>query len=179
MPTRPTILFASFDNGSDPLRQSWARFREQVNIRSHAAAVSHFLREDAPVQPSTKASVNSVESGIWRLLAPNNRELGRSSFLYTSFAASRRHVLEMQQSVEEISIVTVRGPVAGSYGWFASFRGKADMTCSRWFSSASASRDASMAAVDALANALIGDLPSRTTSSGRRTTRSTSAPSAW
>lgn len=171
MPTLPTILFSAFQSGADPQRQSWARFREQVNTRSNAnlTAVSRQMGDQVAIRASV-ASTGEDESGIWRLLAPNNRELGRSSFLYASFGAARGHVLRLR-GAESLAATTVAGPLAQSFGWFVSLRGVPVMTCTRWFGSAAASNEASRAALAAFAVAVVGEAPLRATSSGRRTTR--------
>lgn len=169
MPTLPTILFSSFLSGDDPLRHSWARFREQVNTRA---------RLDATASPNSKgaagaavASITSDEAGIWRLLAPNNRELGRSSHLYGTFRGARDHVLKMRGEQGTLSLSIVRGPLAQTFGWFIESHGAPVMTCTRWYSSATASAEAGRAALEAFANAVIGEAALRTTSSGRRTSR--------
>jgi len=171
VPTLPTILFSSFQSGADPQRQAWSRFREQVNTRSHIAQTAHAPQPGGRTAPSLPvATLGHNESGIWRLLAPNNRELGRSSFLYSSFVAARGHVLTLREG-EGITAQTVRGPHPESYGWFAALRGVPVMTCTRWYASASASKEAGLAAVAAFAAAIVGQAPLRATSSGRRTAR--------
>lgn len=181
MPTLPTVLFSAFQSGADPQRQSWARFREQVNTRSNAAltAVSSQLGMQTPVR-ATVASAGDDESGIWRLLAPNNRELGRSSFLYGSFTAAHSHVLRLRGS-ESLTTTTVAGPLAQTFGWFISLKGVPVMTCTRWFGSAAASTEAAQAALAAFTVAVVGEAPLRATSSGRRTTRAgrNGAQAAW
>jgi hypothetical protein len=181
VPTFPTILFSAFQSGADPQRQSWARFREQVNTRSNAAltAISPQLGERSPVQARV-ASSGDDESGIWRLLAPNNRELGRSSFLYGTFSAARNHVLQLR-GAESLATSTVAGPLAQSFGWFISLRGVPVMTCTKWLGSAAASNEAAHAALAAFMAAVVGEAPLRATSSGRRTTRAgrNGAPAAW
>lgn len=171
MPTLPTVLFSSFQSGADPQRQAWARFREQVNTRSlNAATALSPQLAGRPVPSPLVATAGQDESGIWRLLAPNNRELARSSFLYSSFTSARNHVLQLKGS-EALSATTVRGPHPESYGWFVALKGVPIMTCTRWFGTAAASADAGRAALAALATAVVGSAPLRATSSGRRTTR--------
>lgn len=169
MPTLPTILFSSFHSGNDPLRLSWARFREQVNTRARAGATASPGRPLVP-RPVV-ASLSSDEAGIWRLLAPNNRELGRSSFLYSTFNGAREHVLQLRDDQTQISATVVRGPVVASFGWFLELHGTPAMTCIRWYGTAAASADAAQSAIDAFATAVVGEAALRTTSSGRRTAR--------
>jgi hypothetical protein len=182
MPTLPTILFSAFQSGADPQRQSWARFREQVNTRSHAAstATSSSVVNRARAQAAPVASTGQDESGIWRLLAPNNRELGRSSFLYGTFAAAHGHVLQLREA-EGLVAATVSGPLAQSFGWFITLKSMPIMTCTRWYPNAAASTDAARAALAAFSVAVVGDAPLRATSSGRRTTRAPrpGARAAW
>lgn len=169
MPTLPTILFSSFQSGSDPLRLSWARFREQVNTRARAGSMAS-PRAGGAHRPAV-ATAASDEAGIWRLLAPNNRELGRSSFLYSTFRGARDHVLQLRDDQGQLSAAIVRGPLAESFGWFIELQGTPAMTCTRWYSNAGAASVASRAALDALAIAIVGEAALRATSSGRRTTK--------
>lgn len=171
MPALPTILFSSFHSGADPQRQSWARFREQVNTRSSASLVV----VSSPEQPASAArrplaSSGDGESGIWRLLAPNNRELARSSFLYGSFAAAHQHVIRLR-GADALTSSTVAGPLAQSFGWFVAWRGVPVMTCTKWFGSVSSSNEAAQAALASFMRAVVSDAPLRSTTSGRRTTR--------
>lgn len=171
MPTLPTILFSAFQSGADPQRQSWARFREQLSTRSPSTATARASGlHGRPPAPAPVATSGHDESGIWRLLAPNNRELGRSSFLYGTFSAAREHVLQLRGS-DGLVVTTVPGPLAEVFGWFVSFRGTPVMTCTRWYGSAAASMEAGRAALAAFGLAVVGDAPLRATSSGRRTTR--------
>ncbi len=171
MPTLPTILFSSFQSGADPQRQAWARFREQVNTRSQATMTALSPQLTGRATPASPvATAGQDESGIWRLLASNNRELGRSSFLYSSFTAARGHVLQLRE-IETLVAVTVRGPHPESFGWFAAMRGVPVMTCTRWYGGAAASAEAARAALAAFSAAVVGEAPLRVTSSGRRTTR--------
>jgi len=175
VPTLPTILFSAFQSGADPQRQSWARFREQVNTRSNAHLTAGRERT-----PSAVASTGHDESGIWRLLAPNNRELGRSSFLYGSFSAARSHVVQLR-GADSLTVATVAGPHPESFGWFIARAGVPVMTCTRWYGNAAASTEAARSALAAFALAVVGESALRATSSGRRTTRAPrpGTPTAW
>ena len=171
MPALPTILFSSFQSGADPQRQSWARFREQVNTSSNAILTAGRHESTGSQMSSLPVASNAEgESGIWRLLAPNNRELGRSSFLYGSFSAAHNHVLRMR-GVETLAVSTVTGPIAQSFGWFIALRGVPVMTCTKWFGSAAASNEAARSALAAFSEAVVTSSPLRSTSSGRRTNR--------
>lgn len=182
MPTLPTILFSAFQSGADPQRQSWARFREQVNTRSLAVvpAAAPSIADRSSRARVAVASTGQDESGIWRLLAPNNRELGRSSFLYGTFRAARSHVLQLRDA-DGLVATTVPGPLAESYGWFISLKGVPVMTCTRWYGNPASSAEAGRAALAAFALAIVGEAPLRATSSGRRTTRAprNGAAAAW
>lgn len=168
MPALPTILFSSFPTENDPLRQSWARFRDQVQARTHTAGVA---MSPELVQRAAPRTAAVVRSGLWRLLAPNNRELGRSSFLYTTFVDARAHVLKLRDELDRLVPATVVGILAEEHGWVVSLAGHVVMTCTHWYPSTAAAREAALAAIASLGNATVSEAPLRTTSSGRRTTR--------
>lgn len=148
------MLFASFRAPNDPLRGAWAQFRAQVH------------RPPVLAQPPAE-----VQVGIWRLLAPNNRELARSAAAYTTFAAARAHVLEIQCSTAELHPVIVMDAEHG-YGWCAESDGVVVMTCARWQPTAAMAISAATTAGLALASAEVAGRPLRMTRSGRRTPRS-------
>ena len=143
MPGNPTVLFSPFRSSADPLRVAWTNFRELVH---------NSLDEDNKASGSTRTPggfaniggtgrpagnvanaapslppANQV-SGLWRLLAPNHREIARSSYIYSTFLGARTHVLNLQESTAATVIVTVHGPTAGTHGWYITVRGKPVMT---------------------------------------------------
>jgi hypothetical protein len=151
------VLFASFRVPNDPLRRAWAQFRAQVHR--------------PPVLPQPPAE---VQVGIWRLLASNNRELARSAAAYTTFAAARAHVLEIQFAAADLHPVIVTDPEHG-YGWCVESGGVVVMTCARWQATAALASSAAKTAGLAIASADIAGLPLRMTPSGRRTRRALGA----
>jgi hypothetical protein len=152
VPGAPTILFASFRLPNDPLRRAWAQFRAQIE------------------RPSPASPPADVQVGIWRLLASNNRELGRSAAAYATFAEARAHVLAIQASGPELHAAIVAAPEHG-YGWCLETRDVVVMTCVRWHATAALAFAAARTAQVALLAAEVSPMPHRMTRSGRRTPR--------
>jgi hypothetical protein len=158
----PHVLFLAFASRSDPMQKAWTRFRDMFanDDPRDVANVSMSVSEPA------KATANGY-SGIWRLLAPNNREVGRSAFLYRSFASSRAHVVELQANVDAMAVTTFDGPRAGTHGWFVSIDDVAVMTCGRWYETVGTSVEAVTRALDTLRFAVVTDAPRRFDALGR------------
>lgn len=146
------------------------RFREQAHLSVEPFPPVARMSSGASEPPT----VATQPTGIWRLLAPNNRELGRSSFVYGSFQAARGHVLQLRESRDSLTAITIAGPFGENYGWVVTLGDATVMTCSRWVTTASAALAAAAGAIGAFTSADIAELPLRTTSSGRRTSRSPS-----
>jgi len=157
MAGNPTVLFSPFRSSTDPLRVAWTNFREMVhNALDQANKASDSARTPGgfaniggtgrpagnvanatPALPPTNQT-----SGFWRLLAPNHREIARSSYIYSSFVGARAHVLKLGENTAAMVIVTVHGPTAGTHGWYITVDGKPVMTCTRWYETTHASLDA-------------------------------------
>jgi len=172
MTSRPTVLFASFRSEDDPLRRSWTDFRDQLGAL--AAPIGRLRQEKTLIKRrSGNATIPAEGSGIWRLLAPNNRELARSSYIYSSFTLARDHVVRLHGDASELAVSVVRGPVPGSYGWFLSLNTTPVMMGPRWYERSNTCRSAAQGALLAFQSARIAEAPLRTTPSGRRTRQTT------
>ena len=134
MSTTPRVVFWSFVSPSDPMRESWNRFRDSVVTTATAPK-----------------SVSTEPAGIWRLLAVNNRELGRSAHLYPDAAAARAHVNRLRERLDDLEITPVSGPKPGSRGWYMTLDKRIVLTCGRWYGAAASSSEAAAACRDALA----------------------------
>ncbi|WP_232498970.1 hypothetical protein [Agromyces humatus] len=168
------VRFAVFDSDTDPMLQAWARFREPFVGRPQGTRPTR-----APVAPlgnagsivavarSTARSGAQRWPGIWRLLASNNRELGRSSLFYDSFDAACAHVRRLQAQCAELEITVVAGPHNASRGWVVWHEGVTVMTCGRWYNSTSTGAASALGALAALPHAIIADDADRSASSGR------------
>jgi len=143
--TSASVVFSAFNSASDPRLQGWLTFRSQ--LQSDDAAPERRV--------ATARNAWSVRSGIWRLLASNSRELGRSSSVYTSFAAARAHVLALQAGVDDMVATTVTGPSSGTHGWVVTVDDVAVMTSGRWYGTTSTTRDACAGALAAFRGALV------------------------
>lgn len=140
MSSVPAMVFAAFASETDPRFVGWNTMRRQLQGQPSAAAASEPLR----LPP---------HSGIWRLLAPNNRELARSARLYAGEAAAAEHFLELQGRVDRFEVIPAHGPVVTANGWLAVLDGRVVMTSARWYEGQASSRAAAAGALAALAEA--------------------------
>jgi hypothetical protein len=154
--TTASIVFSSFASAADPMPRAWTRFRDRLTA-TDARAV------DRPADPP------SGPVCVWRLLASNNRELGRSAELYRSFDEARESVFDARLVRDDFEIRSVHGPTAGTHGWFAHERDAPPlMTCGRWYGAQAASIDAARHSLDAFRRATVLAEGHRRLSSDRR-----------
>ena len=143
MTTSASIVFSSFTSAADPMPRAWSRFRDQLTAPS-----------ERPIDRLSDPQAGPV--CVWRLLASNNRELGRSALIYRSFDDARSAVFEARLQRRDIEIRSVHGPNAGTHGWFAH---EADapplMTCGRWYGAHAASVDAAQHSIEAFFEATV------------------------
>lgn len=110
-------------------------------------------RETRPAGRSTPAG----STGVWRILATNNRELCRAAHVYPSFGRAHGHVLRLRERLDELVVVPVVGPRPGSRGWYMTLGGVVVVTCGRWYGSTASSAEAAEASLEALRTAVIAD----------------------
>ena len=169
-----------FRSSDDPALHSWLRFRDsrlRHRASNGAAATLEGSAGSAVVgapgtAPSARpdrrvAGAESGAPGFWRLVASNNRELGRSFLLYRGFEHARSHVDLVQADPEALEVVYVSGPHQGARGWVITHEGAPVLTCSRWYDSLSARAAAATGALAALPTARVAGLPDRSGPSGR------------
>ena len=133
---------------------------------------SHGLPTVAVADPGHPGHIgHSGHSGIWRLLASNSRELGRSSSVYGSFTGARAHVLELKDQCDAMVATVVTGPSAGTHGWVVAIGERIVMTAGRWYGAASASREAAAGTIEAFRVALVAEDARHATEAGRRGSR--------
>jgi hypothetical protein len=149
------VRFTEFLAPEDPMLLAWARFRSALAGPSGVEPHAH------PIQ------VAHPQSGLWRLLATNNRELGRSFLLYRRYESARAHVEQLQRDPDGLAIKLIHGPHNGSRGWIITAAEAPVMTCSRWYSSSSAGSIAAAGALEAFRGAVLTDAPDRSDASGR------------
>lgn len=162
MSPSPHIVFVSFRSMDDPRLTGWATNRERLGNGSATAAIGNASRgpgstPSRATRVSTAASEEQGLLGIWRLLASNNRELGRSASIYSSFAEARLHVLALQMLADDMVVSTVTGPSAGTHAWMVAVTDTIVMTSGRWYGAASAGREAGAASIRALQGAVVVD----------------------
>ncbi|WP_167040798.1 hypothetical protein [Salinibacterium sp. ZJ454] len=149
------MAFTEFLVPDDPMRLAWARFRSTL------AGPPRVLHKTSPTQTP------NPQSTLWRLLATNNRELGRSFLLYHSFEAARAHIQQVQARPDSLKIEHMPALNNGLRGWIIMAADAPVMTCSRWYSSLSTGAEAASRALEALRTAELADSPDRSDASGR------------
>lgn len=78
-------------------------------------------RSSAFVWPGSQA-LSRVGWVAWRLLAANNRELGRGYGVHRDHPACRRAILQLQRDIDRVDAVP-RADTSGRWIWQASVRG--------------------------------------------------------
>ncbi len=176
MSATPRIVFSTFSSTFDPMFLAWARFLRSVEVSGRpiagilkAQAESSIVpvtgdqlsrRPDAQVSVAGSTGTGSA-CGVWRILASNNRELGRSARAYTSHASAIAHVLALRSAVGELQLTTVNGNRTGMHGWYLSHGRRPVITCGRWYGAAASGATAAAAALEALSEALVEETARR------------------
>lgn len=162
--TRPSanarIVFDTFRSPTDPRLAAWLSFRARVL----PTAASPALLAQRPVDGAPKEGV----FGVWRLLATNNRELGRGSSLHASPDAAWVDAETMSSRSDELTPSIVRGTLSMRHGWALRLAGEPVLICSRWYESPGESAAAARAARENLGRASIVRVVNIGTRSGRR-----------
>ena len=173
-PAHARVVFGGFTDGDDPMLLAWARFRDRVI----GAAGLHEPALGVRVVRSGEHE-HTEPRGVWRLLASNNRELGRSAHPFESFDSARLQVIRLRVDADLLETVAVHGPVAGTHGWVVLSDGAPVMTCGRWFGSDATATDAAKAAVETLCCAEVSDDAHLMTARGQRSRRSPEDSGGW
>lgn len=165
--------------------QSWMRFRSQlVSAFGEPGGVDAGEPMAKRRRGETASSVIAnpphprPHPGFWRLLASNNREVGRSFLLYDSFHRAQAHVTQIQAEPDALAVSLVRMQRTGARGWVITFEDSPVMMCSRWYDSVSTGITAAEGALAALPNATLAPAPDQSSASGRFRRRTVHAPDA-
>ena len=169
----PYVLFMGFPSRDAAGLAAWTAFRELVGVGAGLGVVAEPTRSRVARSPHTVGH----QVGIWRLLAPNNREIGRSAFLFGTFAAARTNVSQLKEQTAEMIATPFHGPTSGSHGWFVSVSGRLVFTCARWYETASLSLEAAAGAIAAFRHAHITEHPRRPAS--RQAGESSASELSW
>ena len=181
------IVFTSFAARTDPMLAAWSRFQAELDgVDARARRSGHASEPvgtttardisqpdsraplDARAQPDARAQADARTKAtralaepavVWRLLAPNNRELARSAHLYRTITDAERHAVQLQNSADDLDVTLVLGPRPGMRGWVAASRGIVVLTCGRWYGGAAANSESAAAAVQLIATAAIARSP--------------------
>lgn len=143
--------------------QKWIRFRNEIIGDPSVSLASP--RGGKAIASSSAAPRSAADLGdgvlYWRLVASNNRELGRSAFLYQSVEQARRHVERIMSVAAELKIDAVADRPALRRGWVLSQDATPVMTSARWYSSSSTSVSSAASALAALRGARVLQGPVR------------------
>ena len=168
------IVFTSFAARTDPMLAAWSRFQAELDgadaraqrsgntPASFATAAAEMSQPDARAHADARtkdARALAEPAVVWRLLAPNNRELARSAHLYRTIVDAERHAVQLQNTADELDVSLVLGPRPGMRGWVAAHRGIVVLTCGRWYGGAAANSESAAAAVLLIATAAIARSP--------------------
>jgi hypothetical protein len=157
----PSFIFLGFPSTADRRFVGWKSFRESIAAGRRLDDVGSTAAIDAGV-------IEFPRVGIWRLVASNHRELGRSWAAYPSFRAARDHVVRLQSAVDEIEVSPIKGVSPSQNGWVASLHGEPVLSSGRWFGASSTSLHSAVTTLAAFETAVIADAA---WSSGRDTER--------
>lgn len=173
MRSLPSMVFSTFMSATDSRYLGWQAFGRQVHSQLGADSVratDSSAAEGRSIDPNRSTDIRGVDqrvtnagtsqvtpaqSGVWRLLAPNNRELARSARLYGSEVAAATHFIELQQLVHRLEIAVVHGAVHGAYAWVALLGSAMVMTAGRAYEGTAATRGAMGGALAALKTARV------------------------
>lgn len=145
--------------------QKWIRFRNTI-LGDAPVALGTPPAGRSPKASSSTARSSHPGGGVlyWRLVASNNRELGRSALLYQSVDQARRHVERIMSAAAELKIDAVADRSALRRGWVLSLEAAPVMTSARWYTSSSTSVSSAMSALAALQGARVLVGPTRAAS---------------
>jgi hypothetical protein len=69
----------------------------------------------------------------WRMVGPNNRELGRSAATFAGYPACRGAVAELQSTVDGLAVSIVSDPATGRWSWRGEVAATPVAMCGRWY----------------------------------------------
>ncbi|MFG6403660.1 MULTISPECIES: hypothetical protein [unclassified Microbacterium] len=169
LPRRATIggrvVFDTFRSVYDPMLDSWLVFRAQILPDVSATP------PDIIAAGSDRERSRAGRYGVWRILATNNRELGRGTGLFATPTDAMQTVTALQRDAPLLAAAVVRGSAPMTHGWVLRREGEPVMTSSRWYESASEAATAARTARAVLGVATIANGVNIGTQSGRRLRR--------
>ena len=158
--TRASIALRSFPSVDEPMVQKWMRFRNTI-VADHSVAHTPDRATSTPGDRPARALIGPSEGVVvyWRFVASNNRELGRSSFLYQSVEQAARHVERIIGSVARLRADTLTDATPSRRGWVMTLDGVPVMTSARWYSSSSSCAASAALALSSLRDARLVSPP--------------------
>lgn len=173
MPQAARFVVQAFADDRDPMLHAWLRFRDAVAAAEPVEAERHLAVAAAPVGrlPQPRLVDDAPHITVWRLLAPNNRELARSARCYATPDDALAHLAALREHAGGLRVATVAGSQAERHGWYLSLGLVPVLTCSRWYGVQSASLESADAARRAMAEAPIEERVQVLNGSRRRPAR--------
>lgn len=159
------VSFRVMPSVDDPMVQKWMRFRNAV---VPGVAVAHPPEKSGRSADGSKVSGETSGAVYWRLVASNNRELGRSFYLYQNAEQARRHVERITTITGRLDVTAVVDGSTTRRGWVLNAEGGPVMTCARWYTSSSTAAAAAVSALSALRTARLLPAPAAHFSARRR-----------
>jgi len=145
-----SIVFTTFDSAGDRRLVGWGAFRRALVSSRQIGEPTCELES-----PDPGGEGDGAGATVWRLLAPNNRELGRSWAVYRSRAEAVRHLEVLRGEAHELAVIGLRGAHSSQYGWVATAAGRAVMTTGRWFGASSTGYHSAATALTAIRDAVV------------------------
>lgn len=138
------VVITMLDSSSSGALRSWLDLRSQL-LRTQTADVGG---------PRRRPAGSSL--GVWRMLATNNREVGRGALLHDSGEEAVRAAQAAKDNAEGMQAIVVRGAVPMTHGWVFALDGEPVMMSARWYESGVEAAAAARGARRSLAGVQIG-----------------------
>lgn len=120
MSVSPRIVFTRFVSADSPKLQPWlSHSRRLLSVNGHAA-------------PGVDSGLHDAVL-VWQLVSGNNRQLGRSIRVHSSFDSALEEATRVRSQADRIIVSMVSEDLRGVYGWYGSIDGEPVMTCARWY----------------------------------------------
>lgn len=124
MSVGPRIIFTRFAAASSPKLVPW---------NEHAWRVTGITpRRQSPIAESDAESDDGAV--VWQLLSANNRMLGRSVGVFTSFDSAVTDAQAVVVAGPTLAVKLVSDERRGMFGWYTERSDRPSMTCARWYS---------------------------------------------
>ncbi|MFH8249526.1 hypothetical protein ACH3VR_04065 [Microbacterium sp. B2969] len=129
----PSVVFAHFGASTDRALLAWRRASRAV-FEAHAGAA-----------PDESAGEQAGRV-YWQLVAPNHREMARSTLLHASESDARAHAATLVRRASGLTCHTFVAPAVRSIGWYLVDDDAPVVMGARWYESRTVAREAAFRA---------------------------------